>query len=220
MRRKPTPELIRAVIAAQPYNTFTLFRTAFSMHAIDCTANHTSSGDRTNESWCAQARWYAEALRSIFVEHTSGKRALFVDMTDHSSDWQLFMRRIVVEITRNSKVDMAAAFVPPFSSSTLFDTSMKSLAVMDHMQTYFSCSSVYSIPVVCAAQGCAELSTTGGCCARMCRGCAHSRYPATRSTRISHQTVHMHPGWMMWQASLTISSRRIVENLTCRGGTA
>jgi hypothetical protein len=44
------------------------------------------------------------------------------------------------KVTANSKVDMAATFVPPFTSSDAFDTAMKSLAVMDHQQKFFSYS--------------------------------------------------------------------------------
>jgi hypothetical protein len=80
-------------------------------------------------------RLNAEALRSMFVAH-DGQKELIVQMDDAPGDWQLFMDRVVTQVTANSKLDMQV-FVPPFSSSTPFDSSMKHLAVMDHMQQYF-----------------------------------------------------------------------------------
>jgi hypothetical protein len=78
----------------------------------------------------------AETLRTTFVSH-EGKKELIVYMDDAPEDWKLFMTRVVEKITANSKIDMAATFVPSFTSSDAFDTSMKSLAVLDHMQLFF-----------------------------------------------------------------------------------
>jgi hypothetical protein len=79
----------------------------------------------------------AEALRSVFASH-AGKKELRIAMDDAPEDWPLFMKRVVTQVTQNSKMDMDATFVPPFSSSTALDATMKHLAVMDHMQQYFA----------------------------------------------------------------------------------
>lgn len=97
--------------------------------------------------FAAYMRVNAEALRSTFVSH-DGSKELVIHMDDAPNDWKLFISRVVGRVTESSKVNMAATFVPPFSSSTALDTAMKSLAVMDHMQSYFS----YTFSTMCGVR--------------------------------------------------------------------
>jgi hypothetical protein len=52
------------------------------------------------------------------------------------------------KVTANSKVDMAATFVPAFTSSTPLDVAMKHVAIMDHMKAYFT----YSFMLCCGVR--------------------------------------------------------------------
>ena len=94
---------------------------------------------------CKYIEAHAEQLRTLFVSH-QGKKKLEVDMIAY--DWPKFMRLVVELIKENTKAD--AVKMPQFSSSTEFDVTMKQLAVMDAMKSYFeyTCRFCCGIPRV------------------------------------------------------------------------
>lgn len=80
----------------------------------------------------------AESLRDMFVSH-AGQKELVVDMTSSpTEDWPLFIARAVQNVAADSKVDVVGTFMPEFTSSRVFDATMKAFAVMDHTKQYYA----------------------------------------------------------------------------------
>lgn len=76
----------------------------------------------------------AEALRHLFVDH-EGKKELIVWL--NHVDYEVFMEKMMTEITNNSKGDVTKALSFDFSTSGPFDVLMGCLSTMTAMKSYF-----------------------------------------------------------------------------------
>ena len=86
--------------------------------------------------FCKYMESNAEQLRNLFVDH-AGTVELNVAM-ETTGQWETFMQRTMSAIQEKCKANVAADFLPAFSSSTELTNALQRLAVMDCMQQYFT----------------------------------------------------------------------------------
>ena len=82
----------------------------------------------------------ATQMRDLFVEHQDTVELNI--LMECVGQWELFMQRLMSAIQEKCKANVAADFLPSFSSSTELSNALQRLAVMDGMQhfvTYRSC---------------------------------------------------------------------------------
>ena len=87
----------------------------------------------------------AEALRDLFVSF-SGKEKIVIDMD--SVNYELFMTKVVDQISKRTKGDVTESLKFDFSTSTAFDHTMGHLSTMTAMKQYFS----YGMRLCCGIQ--------------------------------------------------------------------